>query len=272
MADEITTLAKIVGGGYGLKKLLGPTLDYLGHSLRNATQAAFQNTADVIRRANSKLENRPDDEGSIPLRAARAVLDESITAEDEFIAEYLGGVLASSWTPQGRDDRGATWAKEIQGLSAYAVRLHYILYAAARVAVSGVEVNLNVASDRSSVGPLYIGLDDLVRAMDFGPEEDPMLLTGNAMTNLAAGGLIEHGYGVGEKTNLRNVLAEAPGNGLVFAMTLRGIELYLWAGGRGDLGARSLAASDLKVVFDLGLDTPTALTRANLRNLQDGGT
>jgi len=56
------------------------------------------------------------------------VFDEGKYCEDDLSKEYFAGVLASSRTKDGKDDRGMTNAKLVSNLSSYQIRTHYIFY------------------------------------------------------------------------------------------------------------------------------------------------
>jgi hypothetical protein len=55
--------------------------------------------------ARRKLGIRAEQPGSIPARTLQKLLTDGSFVDDEICAEYFGGVLASSRSQTGRDDR-----------------------------------------------------------------------------------------------------------------------------------------------------------------------
>ena len=48
------------------------------------------------------------------------------------MAEYFGGILAASRSPDGVDDKGVAWAGPVSRLSSDDVYVHYLIYEAFR--------------------------------------------------------------------------------------------------------------------------------------------
>lgn len=93
-------------GKDGLQKLLGPTADYLGAGLKDFTQKRIDNVGSIFRRADEKLGERRDQPGTIPPKVLKTIINDASFNDDKLAVEYFGGVLASSRTQLGRDDRG----------------------------------------------------------------------------------------------------------------------------------------------------------------------
>lgn len=115
------------------KKLVGPTADYLGESLRDfvkdpRNRQIAANLVKTITVAIDRLGDKIQEPGQIPLRVARTILTEAAYSESEIVTQYLGGVLASARTPDGRDDRGVKIAEIVTSLSTYQLRAHYLIY------------------------------------------------------------------------------------------------------------------------------------------------
>ena len=128
-------------GGLGVgKRVLGPSLDELGESLRRLTERRLRNVGRVVQKANALSEGQPE-EASPNLRAAFSIFQEAMVAEDEVVADYLGGVLASA-RGEGGDDAVA-WTALIARMSSRELRTHYKLYSATRLAGLGhTEINV----------------------------------------------------------------------------------------------------------------------------------
>jgi hypothetical protein len=72
------------------------------------TERRVENISRVFGHAARKLGPAAlETEGAVPPRVLKGILEEGQFADGELAAEYLGGVLASARTAQGRDDRGA---------------------------------------------------------------------------------------------------------------------------------------------------------------------
>src|SRR5439155_6797881 len=82
----------------------------------------------IFRKASEKLGPGIDAPGAVPPRVLKEVLDEGSFCDDELTAEYFGGILASGRSPNGRDDRAASYLRLTAELSTYQIRFHYIAY------------------------------------------------------------------------------------------------------------------------------------------------
>jgi hypothetical protein len=148
MVEPITTVGLGAVAAYltkdGIAKLLGPTAEYLGDGLRDFTKRRAENISRIFQKASEKLGNRIETPGEVPPRVLKAVLNEGSFCDDELAAEYFGGVLASSRTEQGRDDRGARIAKILDGLSTYQIRAHYLIYATIKQTFAAANLPFNM--------------------------------------------------------------------------------------------------------------------------------
>lgn len=110
MPDPITAVGAGAIAAYlgkdGLAKLLGPTADYLGGELQAYTQRRMENVGRIFSRAESKLGDKLERPGQVPPKVLKTIINDGSYADDELAVEYFGGVLASSRTEIGRDDRG----------------------------------------------------------------------------------------------------------------------------------------------------------------------
>lgn len=213
----------------------GPTAQYLGGQLATYSQIGVENVRRVFSRASERLGEKP--EGAVPPRVLKEVLAEGYFCEDEVIASYLGGVLASSKGPLSRDDRGVAFCSLISSLSAYQIRTHCIIYSAI------LQVTPESIEHRSAVREVFRWLhlhgitvcieeSNYISAMEFSDRESPDLIGEHSFVGLEKRGLSEGGWRVvhqlhpnDEKRNFR-----------YFYPTTLGIELYLWGLGVGDRG------------------------------------
>ena len=108
-------------------RVLGPSADEIGEALRRYTAYRLRNVGRIVSNADAKTDDSEEDVIVNP-RVARVLIEEGSYCDDDLMANYLGGVLASSRTRDGRDDRAVTWSRLITDLSALQVRAHYLLY------------------------------------------------------------------------------------------------------------------------------------------------
>lgn len=105
--DPITTVGTglaVIGSKDVLVKILGPTADYVGGEVKNFVQKCNVNLDNIFVRAQKKLGSRIDEPGAVSPRVLKHVLDEGRFCEDSIVADYYGGVLASSKSEVNRDD------------------------------------------------------------------------------------------------------------------------------------------------------------------------
>lgn len=126
--EHTPATAAVVGGGLGLRRVVGPSLDAIGGALGKFTQYRAENLLKIGEKAQRRLSDGddPDVSDSVHPRVARAILDEGSWINDDLHQEYLAGLLVSARSKDGRSDRDAYLARMVAGLSAEQIRLHYL--------------------------------------------------------------------------------------------------------------------------------------------------
>lgn len=245
----------------GLAKLLGPTADYLGNGLKNLTQQRCENIAQIFHSAETKLGGKIDEPGQIPPKVLKVIVDEGSYATDTIAVEYFGGVLASSRTESGRDDRGARVARLLDTLSTYQLRTHYIVYTSIRDTFKNKGRVFRFEQDRSSM-QIFVPFSGYFPAMDFSDGEirQPQLLN-HVFHGLYSDNLIENIWQFGSKASLINIYPAAPADGFVCQPSALGAELFLWAFGHGDKPLEYIFAEDFSPAI-AGIDPAIAGTLA----------
>ncbi|MBT1584128.1 hypothetical protein [Curtobacterium flaccumfaciens] len=231
--------AKVAGNLFG--RLLGPLADEMGASL--AEKYRISNVQRVARRAARKV--ALDVEGAVPARVAAAVFDAAQWAEEEFVTEYLSGVLASARTSMGQDDRAVAWTALVSRMPTSAIKLHYALYFAFHKLVGGSEVDsMNDLTDRN----FYVGTQAVTEFLNDNPEGT---LGQDALNLLDVEGLIGP-VAWGPADYLERVLRRRtfPDPGIVVRATPRGMSLMLQAFGHSPGEPESIVHSDLS--FSVG--------------------
>lgn len=223
-----------LGGKDIIVKLLGPTADYLGEGLKNCTEKGVKNVENIFIIAQRKLGNKIENEGAVPPKVLKGILEEGYFCDDFIAAEYLGGVLASSRSGISRDDRGAVLIALLSRLSTYQIRTHYVLYHLIKTTYDGTDITPNTSEGRDKLG-LCVPGSTYEAAMDFSENEDVNILLSHIMFGLAKEGLIENNFSIGSKESLQKIFKNAPTEGIIFQPSMLGIELFLWAYGKSDL-------------------------------------
>jgi hypothetical protein len=244
--DPQTTALVVLGGVVGqdfLKKLLGPAADYLGEQGKELTRKAVENLGRILTIARRKLGNRAEQPGSIPPRTVQKLLTDGSFIDDDVCAEYFGGVVASSRSQTGRDDRGTFFLDMIGRLSTYQIRAHYVFYSCLRQLYRAPDCDLDNIQ-HCDAARVYIAEGAFKRAMDYQPSEDAERLTSHVLWGLAKEQLIGH-FISGSAELLRRMKSSVPGDGIVMTPTPVGAELFLWAHGRADLPLKALLDCDI---------------------------
>lgn len=245
-AAALASIAATFGvGTHVLKKVLGPGADVVGHEIGLWTERQVENLRRIIENANSKM--REDEEELLappPPRALARVMAEGSYCEDPIAVEYLGGVLASSRSGVSRDDRGAAVAALITRLSTYDLRTHYVMYRTARSLLLGQDVNLRLSKEQTSHGKVYLPLGPFIQAMAFTADESIDEVVTHCLPRLKQEALINDEWAYGQPEGLQQLTFHrkvAPSPGIVFSVSLAGLQLFCWAFGyRGDAVATFL--------------------------------
>lgn len=220
----------------GVNKLIGPSLDYIGNELKTWVEYRHKNTEKILDNAEQKAANKLHQKGSIPLKVLKEVLDEGSLRDDGVSIEYLGGVLASSRTKVGRDDRGAKFAALINSCSSYELRAHCILYMILEKKQETTKLEMGTDNGRRQAMTV-ISQADFIKAMKFSEDELSVLsgIFSSMFHGLYAAGLIGQ-WGYGDKSGIEKLgfKTEFDTTQILFTPTGLGIQLYLWAFGSGD--------------------------------------
>lgn len=84
-------------------RVLGPASDEVAESFRRWTAVRVGNTSRIVKNAEAKVAD-PESPGAVPMRVMMQVAEDGSYSDEGVVVEYLGGVLASSRTEEGRDD------------------------------------------------------------------------------------------------------------------------------------------------------------------------
>lgn len=212
-----------------LTRALGPTADVFGQALAQYTELRLRNVGKIVGRSEKKA-RESGRSGIVHPRVAHRVLEEGSFCDDSVMADYLGGVLAGSRTPGGRDDRAVVWSTLVTGLSAAQIRLHYLLYREWAIRLHG-RVGLNPGTTEGRFQALmYVDLDEIIDAV--GAEDDDrntFEVFNHAIVGLHRQGLIQEQYAHGKRE------PDSPDSPYPLVLNVgpsaAGMELYGWAQG-----------------------------------------
>ena len=237
MVEPITLGVGAVGaylGKDGLEKLLGPTAEYLGSGLKDFTKKRVENIRKIFENAHLKLGNKIESHGQIPPKVLKVILDEGSFANDNLTLEYMGGILASSRSEDGRDDRGARISKDVNTLSTYQLRAHYLIYSTVKNIFkdSGLSLAMN---DRPKLR-IFMPFESFISAMDFSESEKKQsaAILSHIFFGLHADALLESEWMYGKKEDLMRLFPNAQNAGIICQPSAKGAELFLWAFGHPD--------------------------------------
>ena len=227
-----------------LKKLIEPLAEELGQDILEYKRQRRENVGKIILNAGKKGGDKFDSPGRVPLKVFKTVINEGSYADDVVAAEYFGGVLASSRTEEGRDDRGDRLAKLTSNLSVYQIRSHYLIYST----ISELFSNSGNSFDTYGNGEkmwLFMSYQDYANAMEFTQQErDNHQILGHIFHGLSTDGLIRDGWRFDAQEALETNFFGVPSDGIICAPTPLGVELFLWAFGHSDKELNFLLTDD----------------------------
>lgn len=244
--DPVSTILVAWGGKELVVKLLGPTADYLGQGGKNLTEKMVANVGNILTIATKKLGDKTNSPGQVPPKVLKGILSEGSFCEDELTAEYFGGVLASSRSEIPRDDRGSTYIALLGRLSTYQIRSHYLFYSILKKLYDGTALSAGLKNDRMKL-VTYIPEFVFSTGLDLTPKEDGNVLSIHVMNGLARESLVDNYWCSGSPELLEPGLGWLPSKqGIVFAPSAIGVELFMWAHGKGDARINTFLNSNLR--------------------------
>ena len=251
----------------GVAKILGPTAEYLGDELKAFTQKRIGNMGKIFSNAERKLGDKLDRPGQVPPKVLKTIVNEGSYADDAVAVEYFGGVLASSRTEVGRDDRGARLAKMIDSLSAYQIRSHYLIYSTISELFSNSGNSFHTQENRNKM-QFFMPFQSYRDGMAFTRQEwDNPQISSHIFHGLSADGLIGDNWQSGNQDFLRKSLSGVSSGGSICTPTALGAELLLWAFGHGDKDLDFLLTGDFSPEIEgIPKSVPNAVVTKDIVN------
>lgn len=248
----LTILGTALGGKDIIVKMLGPTADYLGEGMRDFTKKRIETMKEIFANALNKLGTKLDEEaGSVSPKVLKGIINEGSYSDDFLSVDYFGGVLASSRTGISRDDRGAYFNALIGRLSAYQLRLHYIIYHTVKELYNGDDANVAIDQERNKL-KIFIPIDTYINAMDFVDVEMNEIsnIINHSIFGLVKEDLIDSFFQFGNQEYIQKTFPEADSAGMILQPSPLGIELFLWAYGKGQTKIQDFLKDALKFEVD----------------------
>ncbi|MBK8097849.1 MAG: hypothetical protein IPK26_12120 [Planctomycetes bacterium] len=262
----LTVLGAALGSAKVVEKILGPTAEYLGGGIKDWTARRVKNVARIFERAQHLLGYKVDSAGSVPPRVLKEVLEQGAFCEDQLWAEYFGGVLASSRTANGRDDRGARFAALIASLSSYQVRLHFVIYRLLKLLFDGDEHSVTTPEGRNAL-MMFVPIGTFGTAMELSHDEHPDVILQHAIIGLVSEGLVGDRYHFGPADYIqRSGFKEADSTGILVQPSALGVELFHWAHGLGDVHPGRFLRADVQFSSEVRL-----VVTPGVRSVRDPG-
>jgi hypothetical protein len=216
-------------------RIFGPSADAVGEALGRYTTYRLRNVGRIVNRADTKSGGTTD-RGIANPRVAHVLLEEGSYCDNEVMVDYLGGVLAASRTPSGRDDRAVAWSNLVTSLSSLQVRAHYLLYREWAARLHGLEdFNIGVDAGRSSA-VMQVELQEFCSLLIGGDDINVNNALSHAIVGLVRVGLLADGYAFGPSSQVPGINTEFE-HVLCVRPSLMGVELYGWAQGLAGLSA-----------------------------------
>ncbi|WP_441000270.1 hypothetical protein [Fodinibius sp. SL11] len=234
---ELGTGLAVLGSAKLIEKILGPTAEYIGEGLKEFTEKRVNNIKRIFSIAREQLGERIEEEGQVPPRVLKGVLEEGSFVEDELSAQYFGGVLAASRSKYKNDDRGTSFISLITKLSSYQLHLHFILYSLLKKQFRDKRLNIASSKHRRKLR-MYIDLFSLENSLQISSDQQFDTILQHSAFGLNRETLIE-GFAFGTPENLLDYYPEPENTELdsksfVFTPSAFGVELFLWAHGEAN--------------------------------------
>lgn len=204
-------------------------------AFRTRNFGRIKEKADRKARANGRT-------GVIHPRVVAFMIEEGSLCDDELMGDYLGGVLAGSISPDGRDDRAITWSRIIGGLSSFQVRAHYLLYRewAARLHEAAPDLDCSYKG-KMALAEIFLDLEEFGTALMQDCDENLEVILRHSLFGLTRAGLINDSWFYGARSR-QSVIYHDFETFLEVTPTGRGMELYGWATGWPDLLPKNFAS------------------------------
>lgn len=256
---DLGTGLALLGSKDLIVKILGPTADYLGGELKSYTEKGANNLKLIFEKTAEKLGSKIDEPGEVPPRVLKGILQEGYFCEDDLMAEYFAGILASSRT-DFKDDRGVYFNSLISKMSSYQIKTHYLFYYAFKDCFDGVNIDLFNQRKRTKI-KIYLPLDIIFNFIKPKNIDEFENMLNHCIYGLIKEDLLSNDFCLGSIDTIRDIFKiNIAKPGLIFTPSIIGIDLFLSAYGVKNINVGNFLCVDNKfkifpsVNFDLSLE------------------
>lgn len=192
-----------------------------------------ETVANIIHKADEKFIQHTCKTKNIPPKLARSLIQQASFASDKVAIDYFAGILASSFSSSGTDDRGVVMAELVDKLSVYQLRAHYLIYSTIRERFK--KAHDNFSFDSCEKMELFFPIYFYAKAMKINKEERQQIhaLTQHTFQGLAENNLIEPNFHFGYPNYKHQVWKGFNFDGITCQPTAIGASFFLWAFGAG---------------------------------------
>lgn len=257
----LVVLGAAIGSKDLIVKILGPTAEYLGDGLKSWTETRLTNVAKIMNRAHRVSGDKINEKGTVPPRVLKEILDQGSFCEDELMAEYFGGILASSRTNEVADDRGSSYAALISRLSSYQIRTHYLLYRLLKDLYDDTDLKIGETQDRLKM-QIFIPMEVYAAVMELDPvdHEKMWAVLSHSFRGLAKEDLLDGGnfaMGPVESIKRNSPFKDATSDGFTFTPSPFGIDLFMWVHGYPNMLLGNFLNKKSVFMADSGIEIPS---------------
>jgi len=162
---DIGTGLAIFGSAELAVKVLGPTAEYLGKGIQSFTEKRVANINSILKKAATRIDkSKSDNSGSVDPLMVKDIVDYGSYIEDDLIQDYLAGLLICSKTTSDEDNSHISYAKALENMSRYQVRLHYLLYSVFRKLYLNLDINIGLEENRKKL-QTFVGFPLVISAL-----------------------------------------------------------------------------------------------------------
>lgn len=221
-----------------LSVLLGETALYVGEEVERMPERRRGNIARICSLALKRLGDRVSDPGRVPPRVVGRLLGDGSYCEDALASEYWAGLVACSRTANPNDDRVVRRLSTLARLSTHQIRTHYLFYSTLRGLLMAARdpAAVDFESKRYRMAT-FVPASSYLAAVGFNEAETRKMsvLTSDILVGLGMDLLLD-GSNTGTADYLQRFFKTGVirGEGIVFAPSLPGVQLFLWAFGALD--------------------------------------
>lgn len=236
-----------------LTVVLGDGAGHLGGEPEALSPPRRANLVRVCETAIRRLGDRVSDPGGVHPRALPHLFGDASCSGDPVAIAYRGGVLAASRTANPDDDRGVRRMALLSRLTTQQMRAHYLFYSTLRrlLAANPKPGAMDFDSKRYRMATFVPGYH-FVQAMGMAGGAANM---GQMVTDILTGlglELLLDGSNMGSESYLKKFFQTDAirGEGIVFAPSVAGLQLFLWAFGAADANQGLFLAPEFECAVD----------------------